>query len=149
MAPASKLTPELTATMADYLRRGAHIDDACAIAGIDRSTYYRWTERAQAGDEACQTFARAVEAARAEATMKCLEVILTAAEAGKWQAAAWWLERSHPDRYGNRVNVAGPNGGPVELDADHEDKVRQMLDAYLAWAQAGKPGGIPPWESEA
>ncbi len=50
-------------------------------------------------------FRDAVEKARAEAEARKLSVIHTAAESGIWQAAAWFLERSFPKRWGRRVEV--------------------------------------------
>lgn len=33
-----------------------------------------------------------------------------------WQAAAWWLERTHPDHFARmeRRELSGPGGGPIE-----------------------------------
>lgn len=34
---------------------------------------------------------------------------------GDWRAAAWWLEKSFPQRWGNRTRLehSGPDGGPI------------------------------------
>ena len=34
-----------------------------------------------------------------------VEMILTAAKSGTWQAAAWWLERTHPAEFGRKSDV--------------------------------------------
>jgi len=48
-----------------------------------------------------------------------------------WQALAWWLERSYPDRYARvtRQWVSGPDEGPVEVV--NPDELRARLDADL------------------
>lgn len=40
-------------------------------------------------------------------------------EDGAWQAAAWWLERRHPDAFGKRseTRITGHDGGPVRITA--------------------------------
>lgn len=45
-----------------------------------------------------------------------------------WQAAAWWLEKKLPEKYGrNRVELSGPNGDPLATTqvsfADYEKMV--------------------------
>lgn len=45
--------------------------------------------------------------------------IREAARAPKhWTAAAWYLERKHPERWGRRrLEITGPEGDPIELRA--------------------------------
>lgn len=40
-------------------------------------------------------------------------------EGGAWQAAAWWLERRHPDAFGKKVTqqVVGHDGGTIKIEA--------------------------------
>lgn len=56
------------------------------------------------------------ERARARAEVNTLKHITEAAHT-TWRAAAWFLERTRPERYGLRqsVNLAGSTGGPVEI----------------------------------
>lgn len=41
------------------------------------------------------------------------------AEKGAWQAAAWWLERRHPDAFGKKITqqITGHDGGPIKIQA--------------------------------
>jgi hypothetical protein len=62
-------------------------------------------------------FSVAVEKARAEAREVALDSIRTAAREGQWQAAAWYLERTAPNRYARveRREISGPDGGAITL----------------------------------
>jgi len=37
-----------------------------------------------------------------------------------WQAAAWWLERSHHERWGRREKqeLTGTDGGPIQIQTE-------------------------------
>jgi hypothetical protein len=52
-----------------------------------------------------RTFSDAVEKAEGEAESRFLTQVARAATTGTWQAAAWWLERRHPDEYGRRERM--------------------------------------------
>jgi transposase len=121
------------------IRSGAYNETAAAYAGIGESTFYKWLARAQdelaGGPEArgiYVEFREAVEKAQAESELEHLLVIRGAAQGRptkqgvpgspqQWQAAAWMLERKHPDRYGRRiVQIPDPDpdnpkkkGGPA------------------------------------
>src|SRR5262245_8584979 len=82
----------------DALRLGMTREAAAAKAGFDRATFYRMIHRDA-------TFATAVENAEADAKGTYEAKIAQAADAGTWQAAAWWLERRHPDQYSRRDRV--------------------------------------------
>jgi hypothetical protein len=122
MARPSKLTPEITAILAEAIRAGGTREAAAARAGIGPSTLYDWLKRGDTGDERYQEFSEAIKKAEADLEAKALGLILDAA--GKsWQAAAWLLERRFPDRWGRRLpeDIAPPDAagrGPVILPAD-------------------------------
>ena len=42
-----KLTPSVINSLADAMKNGAVIDVACNIAGVHRSTFFRWQEEAE------------------------------------------------------------------------------------------------------
>ena len=83
--------------------------------------------------EAFREFREAVERARAEAVARNVALVQKAAD-DSWQAAAWWLERSRPDQYGRRTNLAGASGGAIEVKSDDEerqDRLRALVEQAL------------------
>ena len=113
----SKLTPELQEKFCEAIENGDSILGACGYVGIDESTYYKWLKQA---DEAKRRnkyvkFKECVDRAKAKA-LHNFEQVITSASMEHWQAAAWMLERRHPNLYGKRekieadVNHKGLNG---------------------------------------
>jgi len=119
MGRPSKLTQEVQDRVVAALRGGNYMETAARYAGIDESTLHRWIAKGKEDDasEPYQEFCKAVEKARAEAEVRNLHLIQNAASGGTWQAAAWFLERSFPGRWGRREKVehSGPEGGPITL----------------------------------
>lgn len=118
------------------LRYGNYMDAACAAAGIGVTTVYRWInegqEEAQRIEQNKQPnlaktcyleIMEGIEKARGEAEARNVAVIQKAAQDGTWQASAWWLERSRPQKWGRftRTEVTGPNEGPLHLNVTSDD----------------------------
>jgi len=131
----SKLTTSTTEAVTAGLTAGLYLDDAARAAGIAPSTLYAWLRRGRAaevadtpepGDLEFLEFLEAVEKARAEARRAAVSIILDAARGGTWQAAAWYLERTAPDKYGrgapprHPVNAEPRPTAPGERDTDLE-----------------------------
>lgn len=141
----SKLTPEVQDKIVEALKHGNYQDAAAAYAGISESTFHNWMNR---GREEARRIAdgekanpketiylellEAVEKARSEAEVRNVMYIQRAAQEGTWQAAAWFLERSHPRKWGrkDRHEHVGDNGEPIRVSvstADLEEKVKTIL----------------------
>ena len=90
----TKCTPERQERILQAIRAGNYVETATLAAGIGKSTFYGWLDR-------YPDFADAVQKARADAETRYVAVIEKAAGTS-WQAAAWWLERTAPDRWGRR-----------------------------------------------
>lgn len=146
--PLHESDPEIIKRLIEALRSGNYIDDACNYAGIAESTYYLWMDRGRqekaridAGQPADPTEAAwldiysEVQRARSEAVVRNVHLIQAAARGGTWQAAAWWLERTRPDKFGRRLSaeVTGANGGPVEVEVDMitPEALEQRISALL------------------
>ncbi len=123
VARPSKLTPAVSAAICESVRGGVYIETACQANNISTSTYYRWLDKADdpnAGDE-FREFRDASARARAEVEARHVSLIDQAARGpvpGDWRAAAWYLERSFPTRYGRQERIevdTGGEGGAITL----------------------------------
>lgn len=134
-ARASKLTAEVQKKIVEAISLGNYQDVAAQYAGIDRATFYRWMEKGRQDEPEplYKAFHDAVEAAKASAEVRAVVQINRAATEGTWQAAAWWLERTRPKKYGrfDRNEISGPDGGPMRIDVSTEDLERKVA-AILA-----------------
>ena len=123
MGRPTKLSPEVQDRIIQALKAGNYVETAAEYAGIGKTTFYRWMAQ---GDQESRgiyrEFRDAVMRARAEAEARNVAIIQKAAP-DDWRAAAWWLERAFPDRWGPRQKLehSGPEGGPIPAE------VRVML----------------------
>lgn len=86
------------------LEMGEHRVNACKIAGISYDTFRRW----MLDSEFSESIKKAEDAGSEAIEAQCLLKIQSAKE---WQAAAWILERTRPDRYGSRQKLDHTSGG--------------------------------------
>ena len=106
MGRPSKLTPELQEQLCAAIEAGAHPETACNLVKICIPTYYNWlAEGRKESREDYTEFALAVDAAKARCTQRKLQTIENAAASGTWQAAAWYLERTQPDKYALKRDI--------------------------------------------
>lgn len=130
----SKLTAEVQDKIVRAISTGNWLETACAYAGVDSSTVRRWIAKGEAEDaeEPFRTFCTTIKQAKAEAEIRAVALIQKAAQDGTWQASAWYLERSFPDRWGrHRLEITGADSQPVrvEVDVDSlESKIKALLD---------------------
>lgn len=94
----SKLTRETSNRILAVLRAGGYDETAANAAGISRQQFYEWLKRGRNGDRPYDLFLAGVEEARAEGESRNVMLIAKAAQSN-WQAAAWLLERRHPERW--------------------------------------------------
>ena len=154
MARPTKLTPEVQENICNWLKLGYYQEDAAIMAGISASTYYEWIKKGEservalesgedmlalpehplpASSEKAQEielvypfleFSEAVKKARAEAEGAHIRNIRKAADNGVWQASAWFLERSHPKKWGKRSQLelqAGQADEPIQFEITYGD----------------------------
>lgn len=121
-APHRYDNPEVRKRLVEAVRAGAHYGLAAQYAGIDRTTFQRWLQKGREGDPLFADLVAEIEQAEAQNAVVNLGLIRKAAMAGTWQAAAWILERRHPQMYGRTVVEQR-----VEMVSDPEAKLRDLL----------------------
>lgn len=86
-----KYCPEIVSEIAQYLQNGSNRTDAAVLAGINFDTFNEWRKEHPEFSDAIK---------KAEATCKNRNIaIVQKAAITTWQAAAWWLERKHPEEF--------------------------------------------------
>lgn len=146
----SKLTAKIIKEADQHLRMGAHIETVSALLGISAQTWRTWflagARAKRAAEEKGEPvppalrlavqFLETVRVARAYAEQQALARISAAASGGQWKADAWWLERSHPGRYGRALALTGEGGGAVKVEAT---TVVDVMRKVWAKPEATKP----------
>lgn len=104
-APDALPTPELTAAICGYVREGTPRKHAARAAGVEVRTFRRWLRDGQADDAPAELRAlvAGVEKARGDAVVYAIRLARMAAEAGKWDAVAWWAERVEWEDFARRA----------------------------------------------
>ena len=134
MARPTDCTPELTAALCAELRVGMSIKAACQHVGLDDSTFRRWMQRGEDGEEPFATFRAQATRAKSDG-VRALVVTVRKAASSDWRAAAWILERRAPEDWTKRTEITGPEGGPIQIE-----QVRAAVDAELAGRSAADLG---------
>lgn len=148
-----KLTNDLIEAIAAPIRQGAYVETAVALAGVSKQSFYRWLREAENEDAygLVLKLSDAVKKAMAEAEMRDLAVIDRAAQSGEWTAAAWRLERKHPERWGRQAKVqlehSGAEDKPIKVQSyDHLSdaevnerilKIHKRLSVFVANKKSG------------
>ena len=135
----------------EALRHGDFIDDACAYSGISEDTFYRWMRegrelqrRLDAGETLTEEeteirkMSETIKEAELVGQHAALAVIQRAANAGTWQAAAWFLERRNK-KWSNRTELTGANGAPISVTTTREELTERMLE-LLGDMEVGSEG---------
>lgn len=134
----TKLTPELIQRVAAVVRAGNYLDTAARFCGIDKVTLWAWMKRGHAQKHGLhRDFLNALEEAQAAADVRDHALIAKAAERD-WRAAVEHLRLRNQARYGvRRVEVSGPEGKPVSIEA-HLDEETVVAACRALAAQRGE-----------
>ena len=158
-SPRGKLhDPDVLHRLVLGLKAGLYREEAAIGAGISVSTFYRWMKEGEAhhtaeldaeaahdpenGEWEPPQHSRqrevweAVKEAEAIAELNMVGVVRTAAHAGTWQAAAWWLERKMPKKWGRKQRIDLEHSGEVATGVPREalpssDEERLQIAAIL------------------
>tara|TARA_R100001594_G_scaffold60327_1_gene94248 strand:- start:10294 stop:10755 length:462 start_codon:yes stop_codon:yes gene_type:complete len=108
---------QVWARLSQAISVGAYIEDACIFAGISSRQYRRWRELAEQGVEPYASRWVEIQKSEAQAVVRNLFNIQSAANNGTWQASAWILERKYPEKYARKdfVQINESKDFDVEL----------------------------------
>ena len=127
MARPPSIPDDVQAKVCDGVRVGLPYAMAALAAGVPERTFYSWKSKADAQPESIYArFVQALKEAEAEGARNLLGIIRGAAMGrgkGQWQAAAWILERRHPEAFGRRE----PSVGNPDPPNAAESEVAQLL----------------------
>jgi transposase len=131
----TKLTDELRDEIVALVEVGNFPETAAEACGVDRSTFYRWKNRGDDGEEPYRDFCDAIARARAKAKVDLLATVQTHASLPKGGAhAQWLLEKLDRDRFGPQVRVMVANELERYIDVAERvlkrDEFARLLEAW-------------------
>lgn len=118
------MTPETIAKLEQAFLTGATDNEACFVAGITKSTLY---EYCQAHPE----FSERKEALKDMPIYTARANVVKAIDEGDKQTSTWYLERKKKVEFAQRSELAGPNGGAIEVDISSKEKADELIKDYL------------------
>jgi len=111
-----KYNKETVKRITTALENGAEKKQAAEVAGISYVTFWTWENTKP---NFFNTVKKAMELGDQYKHDICLERIINDKS---WQSAAWYLERTYPERYGVRNNLNVAYEKPMIVVADEETK---------------------------
>lgn len=147
MPPPPALTEGIRDAVMLDLAAGGFLDEVAGRAGFTRRTLQRWRKRGEevlariesgedeegaltSDDALYLSFARGVARARSSAIVRA-EAQIHDAMTRHWQAAAWYLERTNPKRYGRLYRR--PEDAEPEEDEDDAEAKEAIVAAAKDW----------------
>lgn len=101
----SKLDPEVTQRLCQYVELCGSLEDAAAKAGVARTTVFMWQQKGREQESGpYRDFLDAIEAAKAKRRFN-FGAQMQKHGLKHWQALAWYAERTDPKRFGLRIRV--------------------------------------------
>lgn len=140
-----KLTPEVTETVISALKVGAYLEVAAAFAGVDIPTLHRWLRKGQSAryKTIYSEFRAAILQASAQCDVKDL-LTIDAATKEYWAAAAWRLERRHPEHWAIRgMDTPRPAIISITQQGPEAAKTTVVIDVGATDPRRGLPAQPP------
>jgi hypothetical protein len=138
-----KFDDELAERILTALRAGAYIETAANHAGVSRAIFYHWMKQGRSGVEPYAKFAADVDQALATAELTDWAFVGKAREK-EWAAAAWRLERRHPERYGRRTRVDSNVNVTATPFLDYSKYTPEQLRTLVELLRIGTPSPDDP-----
>ena len=95
--PRDKCTAEVVRKAVKLKKGGAPNKSIAMALNISESTFYRWTSTPKTKNQ--RELSEGLKKAEADYDNALLGIIAKAAQERDWKAAAWLLERKHPEQY--------------------------------------------------
>ena len=84
------------------VEQGSYVKDACIYAGIDESTFYRWRQKAESGEETYVELFDEIAQIEAEFKVDTVKKIKDIGEEDRNpRALQWILEKKYPEQFGD------------------------------------------------
>ena len=150
MGRPTKLDEATAQALLDALKVGCPIRVACQAAGVGPTTFKSWVARGKSRDEAdapFRAFRADVKKARAAGEAAALKII-HAAMPTTWQAAAWFLERSRPERWARASRPERKNEAESFNVRDIMLEAKRADDEYERERQRDGGRGFEPQSAE-
>lgn len=148
------LTEKLTKEVAKYIKNGAYIETAAALAGISPTTFHLWLRtgkrlrvKEEKGGKLTKadllhvSFSHAIEKAQAFSEYNDIQLIGQHAKT-EWAAAAWRLERKFPEKYGRAKRLTTKEERFLEMqilkletELKQDDTAETALDKFINLVQ--------------
>jgi hypothetical protein len=109
------LTKDVADDLKEKILRGLTDEQACELVGVGYRTFALWLQK-------YPLFKEFIRRCKAQVEFDALEYIQDAMGGGTWAAAAWFLERKYPQRYGKRDVLK------QQIYSVHMEFVRVVLD---------------------
>lgn len=123
MGRPSKRTPALERKICQLIAKGNTRAASARSCGISESTLQQWIAT-------FPEFLERIKKADADAEIAMVAQIKRSSRRS-WFAAAWWLERRHPNRWGKNAvpEDGGEEKGPLEMGVDGgtDDSIRPLV----------------------
>lgn len=112
--PKEKLTADIVRQAVKLVSNGASNIDVINYIGVAEGTFYAWLRDPKTENQ--RQLAQGLKKAETERKLWHLQQIQRAAEKGKWQASAWYLERKYYNEYGQAQRVT------IDTTAEDNDR---------------------------
>lgn len=121
-----KISKEKIELASKLIEAGNTIQTIFGALGISKQTWYNWLHKGEnAKSGMYRELWEEVQKAESRAETRYVSIIAKAAPEN-WQAAAWWLERKYPERWGrkDKVDLSADKDG-FKVVVEYVDKEKQ------------------------
>ena len=110
---------KLVPVILDHIRNGCFVSEACAAAGVGKTTFHLWCREDR-------NLSARLKKAKAEQLASMIANIRQAGQK-EWAAHAWYLERRYPEKFAKKTIIVEPRkseDGGILVELPTPDKQR-------------------------